>query len=70
MVRLWIHFHGEGNRGVKENKVFSLGSYDGETMGGADSAKKMGVRGLNVLGEEESGVQGRQLGWKTYLNKA
>ena len=33
MIRLRIPFHGEGNRGVKENKVFSLGSYDGETMG-------------------------------------
>lgn len=31
MVRLWIHFHSERNREVKENKVFSLGSYDGET---------------------------------------
>ena len=49
MVRLWIHFHGERNREVKENKVLSLGSYDGETMGGADSGKKMGSKGVECV---------------------
>lgn len=60
MVRLWIHFHSERNREVKENKACAC-SYDGETGRSWILERRWGVRVMNVLGGE-SGIQGRQLG--------